>query len=56
MKQAKIPRERNQYVAAALFRKAGLHRKSNKALRKNEKQNAFKNKDTFEVCIFKMLF
>lgn len=30
--------ERNQFVAAALFRKAGAHKKSNKAKRKLEKQ------------------
>jgi hypothetical protein len=35
----RVPRERNQFVAAALFRKAGAHRKPNKALRKQEKQN-----------------
>jgi hypothetical protein len=33
-----VPRERNQFVAAALFRKAGVHRKSNKAQRKLDKQ------------------
>ena len=40
MKQRKqaLPRERNQFVAAALFRKAGAHRKPNKALRKQENQ------------------
>ena len=31
-------KERNQFVAAALFRRAGSHRKSNKALRKKLKQ------------------
>ena len=36
-KQA-VPRERNQFVAAALFRKAGSHRKTNKALRKGINQ------------------
>lgn len=38
MKQRRIPRERNQFVAAALFRKAGAHRKTNKALRKSQNQ------------------
>jgi hypothetical protein len=33
-----VPCERNQFVAAALFRRAGSHRKPNKALRKQEKQ------------------
>ena len=31
-------RERNPLVALALFRRAGSHRKSNKALRRLEKQ------------------
>ena len=41
MKQRKqeLPRERNHFVAAALFRRAGAHRKPAKALRKQEKQN-----------------
>jgi hypothetical protein len=34
-----VPCERNQFVAAALFRRAGSHRKPNKALRKQENQN-----------------
>ena len=38
-KQLKVPRERNQFVAAALFRRAGSHRKPHKALRKQENQN-----------------
>jgi hypothetical protein len=33
MKRKQIPKERNQFVAAALFRKAGSHRRSNKQLR-----------------------
>ncbi len=36
-----LPRERNRFVAAALFRKAGSHRKSNKALRRQEKQKIY---------------
>lgn len=32
-------KERNQFVVAALFRKAGAHRKTNKAIRKRENQN-----------------
>ena len=39
-KQA-LPRERNQFVAAALFRKAGAHRKPNKALRRQENQRVY---------------
>ena len=38
MKRKQIAKERNQLVALALFRKAGMHRKSNKALRKAQKQ------------------
>jgi hypothetical protein len=37
-RKQKVPRERNQFVAAALFRKAGVHRKTNKALRKHLNQ------------------
>ena len=44
MKKKKPPaRERNYLVKLALFRKAGSHRKSNKALRKNEKQKGYYN-------------
>ena len=38
MKRNPIVKERNQFVALALFRKAGVHRKSNKALRKAQNQ------------------
>lgn len=39
MKTSKpIARERNCFVRLALFRKAGAHRKSNKALRKAQNQ------------------
>jgi len=38
MKRKKIVRERNCFVRPALFRKAGVHRKSNKALRKAQNQ------------------
>ena len=38
MKQKQIAKERNQFVALALFRKAGVHRKTNKALRKAQRQ------------------
>jgi hypothetical protein len=36
-KSCKVPKERNQFVAAALFRKAGAHTKTNKAKRRLEK-------------------
>jgi len=39
MKKKKVPQERNHLVALALFRKAGAHRKSNKAVRKQSNQN-----------------
>jgi hypothetical protein len=38
MKRKSIAKERNCFVRLALFRKAGVHRKSNKALRR--KNNA----------------
>jgi len=38
MKRKPIVRERNCFVRFALFRKAGVHRKSNKALRKAHNQ------------------
>ena len=41
-----VPRERNQFVAAALFRKAGSHSKPFKSLRKQEKQNFLKEVTT----------
>ncbi len=39
MKRKQIVRERNCFVRLALFRKAGVHRKSNKALRRAQKQS-----------------
>ena len=41
-KQMAAPRERNQFVAAALFRKAGAHCKSNKAIRRKQKMDDLK--------------
>ena len=39
MKTRKQPaKERNQFVALALFRKAGSHRKTNKQMRKQSNQ------------------
>ena len=38
MKRKQIAKERNQFVALALFRKAGVHRKSNKAVRRAQNQ------------------
>jgi hypothetical protein len=37
MKKKTPPQPRNYLVKLALFRKAGVHRKSNKALRRSEK-------------------
>jgi hypothetical protein len=37
MKKKKPPQPRNYLVKLALFRKAGVHRKSNKAVRRIEK-------------------
>jgi hypothetical protein len=39
IKSSKKLQERNQFVVAALFRKAGAHRKTNKAIRKKENQD-----------------
>jgi len=39
IKSSKKLKERNQFVVAALFRKAGAHRKTNKAIRKKENQD-----------------
>ena len=38
MKRNQVVKARNQFVALALFRKAGAHRKSNKALRQEHKK------------------
>ena len=38
MKRKLIAKKRNRFVSLALFRKAGVHRKTNKALRKAQKQ------------------
>ena len=38
MMRKQIAKERNQFVALALFRKAGVHRKTNKALRRAQNQ------------------
>lgn len=45
-----LPRERNQFVALALFRKAGSHRKSNKALRRQENQKFYFKGERHETC------
>jgi hypothetical protein len=37
MKKKTTPQPRNYLVKLALFRKAGVHRKSNKAVRRSEK-------------------
>lgn len=59
-KRQKIPKERNVFVAAALFRKAGAHTKTNKAKRKREKQDFTENirtgsseaeQETFNLCV-----
>jgi hypothetical protein len=46
-----IAKERNQFVALALFRKAGSHTKSNKARRKQDKQDLKRTSEyTFPLC------
>ena len=54
-KKERIPKERNYLVKLALFRKAGTHKKSNKALRKNEKQKGYYN-NTFATLIGKLVY
>jgi hypothetical protein len=36
VKKKKIPKERNQFVAASLFRKAGAHKLSRRKQKRNE--------------------
>jgi hypothetical protein len=36
-----VPRQRNAFAVLAHFRKAGSHRKSNKALRRHENQREY---------------
>jgi hypothetical protein len=51
MKKKQTPaKERNYLVKLALFRKAGSHKKSNKAIRKNEKQKGYYN-DSFATWL-----
>lgn len=59
MKLQKVPKERNIFVSAAMFRKAGAHTKTTKAKRTAEKvkflqniRTGNQNEDQFEiVCI-----
>jgi hypothetical protein len=41
-RKPQVPRERNQFVAAALFRQAGSHRKTFKALRREQNSKFLK--------------
>ncbi len=41
-RKLQVPRERNQFVAAALFRKAGSHRKAFKAVRREHNSKFLK--------------
>ena len=59
-KHVNVPKERNVFVAAAMFRKAGAHTKTNKAKRRSEKLSFLKSIQTgtmndsfqsFETCI-----
>jgi len=54
-KKERIPKERNFLVKLALFRKAGSHKKSNKAIRKSEKQKGYYN-ITFATLIGKLVY
>lgn len=50
----KIPRERNHLVALAKFRRAGVHAKTSKAIRKSENQKFNKRPDSdyflLDIC------
>ena len=54
-RKERIPKERNHLVKLALFRKAGSHKKSNKAIRKNEKQKGYYN-DTFAAWLNDIMY
>ena len=43
MKQQKVPKERNVFVSAAMFRKAGAHTKTTKAKRTADKVKFLQN-------------
>ena len=43
MKHQKVPRERNVFVSAAMFRKAGAHTKTTKAKRTADKVKFLQN-------------
>lgn len=42
-KTRELPKERNVFVAKAMFRKAGAHTKTTKAMRKAEKQKLMRD-------------
>ena len=48
-RKLQVPRERNQFVAAALFRKAGSHRKAFKAVRREQNSKFLKEVMTWNV-------
>ena len=50
MKKKKPPQPRNYLVKLVMFRKAGVHRKSNKALRKAQKQKGYYNVMFAALC------
>lgn len=45
MPNKKVPPPRNPYVAAAMLRKAGSHRKAGKALRRKAKMELPRNEE-----------
>ncbi len=49
MKNKKIPKERNQFVAASLFRKAGKHK-----LSKRKEERSKKKDDSFSLLGLKL--
>jgi len=44
-KDVRVPRPRNGHLPAALFRKAGAHQKSTKALRRADRMSLRRNQD-----------
>lgn len=49
MKKKKVPKERNQFVAASLFRKAGEHKRSKRKDKKDSKKD-----DSFSLMGLKL--
>lgn len=55
MKQKQMARPRNRLVALALFKSAGVHRKSNKALRREQNMRDRSSKAEQEAFNFEVV-